>query len=116
MRNALMIVLFSVATLVGCASNPRPAVGVQSPPLFQAGQQYIVLAGCAPQYFAVAVAKGLNTDPGRLNPCWGEVVTVQQVRSDGWLLVTDVDGNGWTLNPHGMYAFRLFTQGLSAAR
>ena len=115
MRNLAMLSLFTYALVVGCVTNPKPA-GVQSPPLFQAGQQYIVLAGCAPQYLAVAVAKGLNTDPERLNPCWGEVVTVQQVRSDGWLLVTDTDGTGWTLNPAALYAIRLFKQGLSAAR
>ena len=91
-------------------------VGQSTPPLFQAGQQYLVVSGCAPEYLMTVIARGLNVSPESLNPCFSEVVTVQQIRSDGWLLVTDPAGNGWTMNPASLYAFKRYQPGQAAVR
>lgn len=86
------------------ASGQAPA---SSPPLFQAGQQYIVTWDCS-------VVVSPQGQVGKA--CYSEVVTVQAIRSDGWVLVTDADGIGWSINPARLIGFTLAERGQRASR
>ena len=60
----------------------------QANKLFVVGQQYGVLYSCLAQI-----------------GCYGEVVTVREVRPDGWLVVTTEDGKRWTVNIDAILSF-----------
>jgi len=108
---ALVALLVAFTAWWPLGAQPAPA----SPPLFTVGTTYVVLWECLPEYVAQAVSKGMAGGE-QLNPCYAEEVTVQQIRSDGWLLVTDEGGNGWTVNPARMIGFKVAMPPVRAAR
>lgn len=77
-----------------------------SPPLFTVGTSYVVIWDCSIIVVQDHVGQG----------CYSEPVTVQAIRSDGWLLVTDDQGDGWPVNPARMIGFKVATTPLRAAR
>ena len=103
----LLILLLSGTFAVGQAPS--------SPPLFSPGQTYVVVWDCAPEYLAQLLSQqAFSGQP--LNPCYSELLTVQAVRSDGWVLVTDDQGNGWTINSGRMIGFKVAQVPVRAAR
>lgn len=82
---------------------PMPAVAI-SPPLVATGQTYTIVWNCA------VIVAGDQIGP----VCFSEHLTVQAIRSDGWLLVTDQKGDGWTVNPNRAIGLKLATQPLRA--
>lgn len=110
---ALFIVLV-IALVHGVVGAQRSHAA--DPPLFQAGQAYLVAWDCTPAYMAQAVSQAMAGGQP-LNPCYVEVLTVQTVRADGWLVVTTgTDGVAWTVNPARMVGLQAQPQGLRAAQ
>lgn len=73
--------------------------------LFQPGQTYTVVWDCAPAFFAAMAAQAAGG--AAFDPCFTERLTVQEVRKDGWLQVTEADtGDGWLVNPARMIGFK----------
>lgn len=83
------------------AQTPAP-----EPPLFVAGQRYLVIyhGNCVPDWMP-RVAEGVLRIPQQLNPCFGETVEVTQVRRDGWL-VGRVAGEPWMIQVSSIAAFQ----------
>ena len=72
----------------------------QERPLFTAGQTYTVAWDCVPLFLANMASQALNAS---VDPCYLETLTVQAVRKDGWLQVTDTQtGDGWVVNANRM--------------
>ena len=91
------------------------AQSASSPALFSPGVKYAVIWDCVPEFLGQAVSAAMFGG-APLNPCFAEELTVQAVRSDGWLLVTDVDGTGWTVNPQRAIGFKVAEPQLRAVR
>ena len=86
----------------------------QERPLFAVGQTYTIAWDCLPT-FAAAMASQATGQP--MDPCYVEQLTVQAVRKDGWLQVTDADtGDGWFVNPARMIGFKSAAVPIVAAR
>ena len=85
---------------------PLGAQPVPSPPLFTVGTTYVVVWDCTIIAVQDQIAHG----------CYSEALTVQAIRSDGWLLVTDDRGTGWTVNPHRATGFTVAMPPLRAVR
>ena len=84
-----------------------------SPPLFSPGQKYVFAWECLPEFLAQAVSQAMAAGQA-VNPCYVEELVVQAVRSDGWLLVTDDSGTGWTVNPARAIGFKVAQRALRA--
>lgn len=69
---------------------------IAEPPLFVAGETIGAVTYCLPQF----------TVPSGASPCYGEVLTIKAVRSDGWLFVTDEQGAEWYVNTASIYSFQ----------
>lgn len=73
--------------------------------LFLPGQTYTVVWDCVPAFFAAMASQAAGGAP--VDPCYVERLTVQEVRKDGWITVTDADsGDGWYVNPARMIGFK----------
>ena len=75
----------------GYGQMPAPTA-----PLFEVGRTYLVVWDCTPEYMAQVVSQMVLGGQG-VNPCYTEVLRIDQVRPDGWIVVT-VDGRTWTVN------------------
>lgn len=74
----LTILIMLGGLYAAVAQTPKPPQ-----PIFVVGQQYGVIYSCIAQV-----------------GCYGELITVQAIRPDGWLVVDAApDPNRWFLNP-----------------
>lgn len=114
---ALVTLLWLPALVVALIvwSVSAQTAGPPSPPLFSPGQTYTLLWDCAPEYLAQAVST-VMAGGQQLNPCFSEEITVQAVRSDGWVLVTDASNAAWTINPARLIGFKVIPPPVRAGR
>ena len=79
MKSLAAIIFAGLVALGGLYA--AATASAQPSKLFVVGQQYSVLYSCISSV-----------------GCYGEVVTVREVRADGWLVVTTEDNRRWTVN------------------
>lgn len=85
---ALLAMFVVIAALLVVVAFPAAA----PPPLFEPGQAYAFVWSCMPA--KVAIALGGDT------ACYVELLTIVEVRKDGWLRVNDPhDHREWIVNP-----------------
>lgn len=99
MRWGFLGVACVVALVIGRFAPAQAA----DAPRFTKGQTITVIWDCVPEWVA-QVASAQFGQP--LSACYAETLTVQAVRSDGWLEVFDPrDKSQWTINPARMLGY-----------
>ena len=99
----LLVALLGAIVLVGVMAGQMPDA---SSPLFTAGQSYVLTWDCTVVADQGQAAQG----------CFSEVVTVNAIRPDGWLRITDDQGDTWHINPARLVGFKPAPVALKAAR
>lgn len=99
---AFCLLVLGPLTITACVVYfTQPAATQTVRPLFTVGERIAVVVDCIP------------VQP----PCFTEIITIREIRSDGWLRVTaDPQGSEWFVNPSRIYSFQREPVGNIAAR
>lgn len=102
------------AVLVGVSFLP-PVSQAQDAPMFVQGQRLIVVWDCQPLWVAQLVSQTVaNGQP--LDPCFSETLDVVVAWKNGWLTVTDEQGERWNVNPARAIGYKAQAAGRQAGR